>query len=89
MDEDGASKITINEYYGALDAFHCRGELEGPFDDDTSTLPYQHLAVFRFMKVLREREIAQDELFRLIDYTADGRIDLKELKTVLPTLGQF
>ena len=41
------------------------------------------------MQVLRDRKIAYDELFRLIDYSGDGIISLQELSDVLGKFGDF
>ena len=45
--------------------------------------------MFRLIKVTRDRRIKNDELFRMIDSSGDGKIDLKELKEVLKSFGDF
>jgi Ca2+-binding EF-hand superfamily protein len=47
------------------------------------------MALFKLIKVLRDRSIANDELFRMIDSSGDNIIDIIELKAVLKTFGDF
>jgi Ca2+-binding EF-hand superfamily protein len=81
--------ISLHEYYNALEAYDCRGEDVTPFDDDPMYANFQHMALFKLVKVLRDRSIAHDELFRMIDASGDGIIDIIELKDVLKTFGDF
>lgn len=89
LDEDMEGTISLHEYYNALEAYDCRGEDVTPFDDDPMYANFQHMALFKLIKVLRERSIADDELFRMIDFSADGIIDIMELKEVLKSFGDF
>ena len=89
LDEDMEGSISLHEFYNALEAYDCRGEDVTPFDDDPMYAKFQHMALFKLIKVLRERDIADDELFRMIDYSGDGAIDIMELKEVLKTFGDF
>ena len=89
MDEDNNGIINISEYYNALEAYNCRGEVIGPFDDDPSNLKFEHQALFRLVKILRERNLAFEELFKKADTSGDGLIDLLELKAFLDDFGGF
>jgi Ca2+-binding EF-hand superfamily protein len=89
LDEDMEGSITLHEYYNALEAYNCRGEQMTPFDDDPMYANFQHMALFKLVKVLRDRSIASDELFRMIDSSGDNIIEILELKEVLKTFGDF
>ena len=89
LDEDMEGTISLHEYYNALEAYDCRGEDVTPFDDDPMYANFQHMALFKLIKVLRDRSIAKDELFRMIDSSGDGTIDILELKQVLKSFGDF
>ena len=81
--------ISISEYYNALEAYNCRGEIIGPFDDDPNSIKFEHQALFRMVKVLRERNISFDTLFKEADSSGDGQLDLNELKSFLEKIGGF
>jgi len=89
IDEDKNGIINISEYYNALEAYNCRGEVIGPFDDDPTSIKFDHQSLFRMVKVLRERKLTFDELFLEADTSGDGIIDLAELKVFLDKLGGF
>jgi len=89
IDEDKNGIINISEYYNALEAYNCRGEVIGPFDDDPSNIKFEHQSLFRMVKILRERKVTFDELFIEADTSGDGIIDLLELKVFLDNLGGF
>ena len=42
MDEDKNGMISISEYYSTLEAYNVRGEVIGPFDDDPSSIKFEH-----------------------------------------------
>lgn len=89
FDEDLSGQVTIYEYYSALEAYHVRSDEPSPFDDDPQSLKFIHQSAFRLVKVMRDRQIEPDELFRLIDVSGDGVIVLAELKEVLRSFGDF
>lgn len=89
FDEDLSGQITIYEYYSALEAYHVRSDEPSPFDDDPQSLQFIHQSAFRLVKVMRDRNIEPDELFRLIDVSGDEVIVLAELKECLRSFGDF
>ena len=42
IDEDDNGIVNISEYYSTLEAYNCRGEVIGPFDDDPNNLKFDH-----------------------------------------------
>ena len=46
-------------------------------------------SVFKLVKVLNEKGIAPDDLYRFIDTSNDGEIDTLELKQALQSFGEF
>ena len=89
LDEDMEGNITLHEYYNALEAYDCRGETSTPFDDDPMYASFQNMALYKLVKVLIDRNISNDELFRMIDVSNDGDISIMELKAELKKFGDF
>ena len=90
FDEDKGGTISLSEYYDALDAYDCRGEEVSPFNNDPLYVNFEHMALFKLVNILREKNIDTKRLFKMIDQSGDGKIDVLELKTVLKeSVGNF
>ena len=82
MDEDCSGDITKQELYFALDLYQCNTEKV----TDTDKLSPQLESVFKLMKVMKERRMSGDDLFRMIDVDKNHSLALSELEEVLKTL---
>lgn len=82
MDEDCSGDITKQELYFALDLYQCNTEKV----TDTDKLSPQLESVFKLMKVMKERRMSGDDLFRMIDVDKNHSLELSELEEVLKTL---
>ena len=82
MDEDCSGDITKQELYFALDLYQCNTEKV----TDTDKLSPQLESVFKLIKVMKERRMSGDDLFRMIDVDKNHSLALSELEEVLKTL---
>ena len=80
FDEDKGGSISLSEFYDALDAYDCRGEELNPFNGDPLYVNFEHMALFKLIAILRDKNIPTPELFKMIDQSGDGNIDVLELK---------
>ena len=73
--------ITLQEFYNALEAYNCSGEKHTQIDD--YYVAFEHRAMFKFLQILKERNISHQELFRSCDVNNDGNITIRELENVI------
>jgi Ca2+-binding EF-hand superfamily protein len=78
--------ITLEEYYDALEAYNCEGEEHFPIDMSNYYVNFGMKAVFKLVRIMKERNISHIQLFRTCDKSGDGIIDTKELGSVLGSL---
>lgn len=88
LDEDGNSMITLDEYYGALETYQCRVELDSPYGAE-GVPSYQKRTLIKFVNAMRQREMTSDELFDQINSDGNDYIDLEELRATLNKFGTF
>lgn len=55
-------------------------------DGDEYYVPFDHKAMFKLIKILRERDMTIDELYLMCDVNDDGDINIRELEKVLEAL---
>ena len=72
LDEDLEGNITIQEYYDALEAYNCCGEKHGPMNDHDNYISFEHKAIFKLCRILKERKMTNDEFFRSCDVNGDS-----------------
>ena len=89
LDEDFNGDISLDEYYFALDAFNCRTESQAPFDNDPTFISYTNRSIFKLIKAMRGRMMGMEELFRMIDLSNDGFIDIGEMQDVVKIFDDF
>ena len=89
FDEDFSGAITIDEYYFALDTYNCRVEGHSPFDKDPNWEPYTHRSIIKFVAAMKERDLTDDEFFRMIDVSNDGFIQIAEMEAVIKIFSDF
>ena len=73
--------ITLQEFYNALEAYNCSGEKHTGIEE--YYVSFEHKAMFKFLQILKERNISYQELFRSCDVNNDGNISIRELETVI------
>lgn len=86
LDEDDENSISLEEFYNALEAYNCSGETHYSLDGSDYYVSFEHRALFKLIKILSERNISYQELFRSCDVSGDGNVNIKELQTVLQGL---
>lgn len=86
LDEDVEGNITLEEYQHALEAYGKGCEKHVSMDGDEFYVPFDHKAMFKLIKILRERDMTTDELYLMCDVNDDGDINIRELEKVLETL---
>lgn len=86
LDEDYNGSISFKEYCFALQTYNCVGE---ELAVDPNEVSPQLLSVFKLLKLMRERELSEAELFRMIDVSNTQTLDLAELDQVVSALGDF
>lgn len=79
LDEDMEGNITLQEYYNALEAYNCSGENHVDPDGSDYYCSFEHRAMFKLLKILRERGISYQELYRSCDVNDDKDVNVKEL----------
>jgi Ca2+-binding EF-hand superfamily protein len=89
LDEDYNGSISLEEYYFALDTYNSRGEVYAPYDDDKDFVPFVNRAMYKLVGSMRERDLSNDDLFRMIDISNDELIQLDELENVVKILNDF
>lgn len=89
LDEDFNGDISLDEFYFALDAFNCRTESESPFDSDPTFVSYTNRSIYKLVKAMRGRMMGMEELFRMIDMSNDGFIDIGEMQDVVKIFDDF
>jgi len=86
LDEDMEGNITLQEFYNALEAYNCAGEKHTNPDGSDYYASYEHRAMFKLLKILKDRKISYQELFRSCDVNNDRDVNIRELETVLTGL---
>lgn len=78
--------ITLAEYYNALEAYSIKGDVHNDPDGSDYYCVFEHRAMFKLLKILKERNISYQELFRSCDIDNGGDVNIRELETVLTGL---
>jgi uncharacterized protein YbcV (DUF1398 family) len=78
--------ITLTEFYNALEAYSCSGENHTDPDGGDYYCSFEHRAMFKLLKILKERGISYQELYRSCDVNDDKDVNVKELQAVLSGL---
>jgi len=89
FDEDFNGTVTLDEYFFALEVYNCRCEEYGPFDNDPKFVPYIHRSVNKFITSMKSRDMNEEELFRMIDVSNDGMIQVSEMEEVIKIFDDF
>lgn len=58
LDEDMEGTITLEEYTDALESYGCLSEKRHAQDGSDQPLSLEHKAVFKLLKVLKERKMS-------------------------------
>ena len=58
LDEDMEGNITLQEFYNALEAYNCAGEKHTNPDGSDYYASFEHRAMFKLLKILKERNIS-------------------------------
>lgn len=80
------NNISLAEFYNALEAYNCAVEEHHAIDGQQFYVSFEHRSMFKLLKILAERNISYQELFRSCDVNGDGDVNLKELEAVLQGL---
>ena len=83
LDEDMEGTITLEEYYNALEAYGVESEKHFALDGTDYYVPFTHRAMFKLISILKDRGIANQELYRSCDVNNDGDVNISELESVL------
>ena len=79
LDEDMEGNITLAEYYNALEAYNCSSEKHTDPEGSDYYCSFEHRAMFKLLKILDERNISYQELFRSCDVNDDKDVNIREL----------
>ena len=83
FDEDGLNRFSLDEYYGALDAYEMSVEEESYDNGCGIGISYKNRALIKLVAEMEERELTDEDLYDYIDADNDGHIDMKEFRLVL------
>ena len=83
FDEDSNNEITKKEVWFALDLYNCKTQNVTPTDSISPQLE----SVFKLIKIMKQKRIDANELYRMIDVDKNKVLELQELDEVIETFG--